>query len=1137
MINTSDKIIVISKDDLDSAIRKSLFSVLAHLESRYGKVPDRVLWDSPNIFRQLFSEAKLRAGANFDAEFLQRALQFSLTNSRNQGVSEFLNSLPTYTDCSAPAASAIGSLKQGIKLLLVELWHKQVIILPTVFSGGPFFDPVPISNDLYKFIRSFEPKEKEQRKSASGVGGNARRMYFYMPRILWATTWGVVEDVSIYELADLHRSQLLYLSGKSSCPSISSEAVPWSLFLTELYRAFPDRVRYSLDQLKHYSQWLNSRRATDNPFSEFIPHAKRKISKKAPRAKPDPRLGNQKEVFEQLGGQNSHDATLEYFTKLVGKPRGGFDWLESEPTYPGREHVEHGNKAKLWRESFLAFIHHRQSVMGYETDKSVVTSLNLLADYLFLYLPWWKELFSESKIELPDSPKSFGRYTFVYRSSPELIEHFPVTILEIVKLRRISDDSQYQVIKYLQKYFQFVEQNFADDERIAGEHFKCPIYGEFDLPRVKKRTKTSKVVFPKNANGYLIYYGYAVEAFGEFLQDKCLEREFSQPEIGELQRSRWLSTERYGFVPIVRYRGKLTPLFTIPNVFTWASRTIKQVDLHSEERFIPHLTVLRLLVLAIEVGLRLMGLRWLDRRTWDSKNVEAPDISRFSFYPTDKYVYGLNVSTDKTKNEAWDTSMVFRVRSMMLREQKFQLSIDESMIDLEVPYANREHSRFGRILPLFRSAKSPEPILEATYHKYWLSFITGFQEFYGVVNGSKTQFVKIVPRGEIVQVKVDTESGAQYCPVSILAINTPHACRATFATNRQGILETSDIADLLGHNSVEVTAYYQAPRAEDLNKKLEDSDRALFEDYRIFDHGNASYIRPDKQGSSLVRSFSNNREETLQHFGFMPTVSLWSTDDSDKLDDDGLKILRDGPMSLIRFRETHICPVGEECPSDVIKSTGGFKRCGICPLAVKCIDHLPGIAAKKNALVERIQYLTKQRERLEASGENAAADALWDEVDLETNELMGWQLSEEILAKIYHESILKSNSDSEETVYHVERPDIVRRHLQRIVRKTRQTDFLLHRIAESNAFPSLQTPQIQAIAANIRRKLLAGKSLPDFVSDVPGPDEVKVTAALLKTVMKANELSIEDMSNRLMDNIVTLPGVMPFKLEGNSNEG
>jgi len=516
---------------------------------------------------------------------------------------------------------------------------------------------------------------------------------------------------------------------------------------------------------------------------------------------------------------------------------------------------------------------------------------------------------------------------------------------------------------------------------------------------------------------------------------------------------------------------------------------------------------------AVEVGLRLAGLRWLDRRTWDKDNIGCPSDGQFSYRPEQQYVYSLYVNTDKTKEGGWTTSVVFRVRALLLREQRFQESVDEDGMDEEVPYQGRAHSRFGKVLPLFRSENSPVPINENRYQAYWVLYLIGFQNFMEAATGTFVPFTKVEPRGRAegsTPKVVVGDDGIRYSPVSILAISTPHACRASFATNRQGVLETSDIALLIGHEDPVVTEYYQSPRAEDVKAKLEQGDQALCGDHRMFERGNTPYVRADKEESPLVRSFKQDREGTIKSFGFMPAMSLWSLSDTEGDNEDALEALRNGPMSLIRFRETHICPVGEECPADVVQAAGGFKRCGLCPLALKCVDHLPAISAKKNALMERIKYLTQQKERLHDLGETAAVEAIWEEMELETNELLGWQLSEEILSKIYEEQ-----KGQDVLTYHAEQPDMVRRHLQRVVKKTDTTQFLLQRIAEANAYPSMQSPQIQAVAAGIRRRLLAGRPVPDLLADVPGPDDILVAAKLLKTVMQANDLSLEQMGEQL----------------------
>ena len=69
--------------------------------------------------------------------------------------------------------------------------------------------------------------------------------------------------------------------------------------------------------------------------------------------------------------------------------------------------------------------------------------------------------------------------------------------------------------------------------------------------------------------------------------------------------------------------------------------------------------------------------------------------------------------------------------------------------------------------------------------------------------------------------------------------------------------------------------------------------------------------------------------------------------------------------TIIRWHDTHVCPVGNQCPAEVIANIGAMNRCGICPLAAKCIDHLPAIDAKQSELHERIKTAgTRQRLRV-----------------------------------------------------------------------------------------------------------------------------------------------------------------------------
>jgi hypothetical protein len=339
-----------------------------------------------------------------------------------------------------------------------------------------------------------------------------------------------------------------------------------------------------------------------------------------------------------------------------------------------------------------------------------------------------------------------------------------------------------------------------------------------------------------------------------------------------------------------------------------------------------------------------------------------------------------------------------------------------------------------------------------------------------------------------------------YCPISTLAIHTPHACRATFATNRKGVLELSDAAELLGHADVVVTAHYDKPGEEDLRQRLRESDSAIVSDFVQFQGESGVHVRADRPDSALVKSFNRNREATVKAFKFMPPIALWSTEDS-KEEAPGLRMLREGPMSKVRFRETHICPVGEECPADILEQIGEPRRCGSCPLAMKCVDHLPAIAAKRNQLLERVKYQHKRLKHLQERGEpTAVLDEVWECIELDVNELLGWQLSQEVLERMRKESIEDGN---------------VLLHVERVTRSSNTAEFVLQRIADSNAYPSLATPQVQLAASQVKRKLLAGQGLDALTFDDDDFSDIRGVSSLLALMMKTEGISMKQVAARL----------------------
>lgn len=1077
---------------LHKAVQESISKVIEMLEED-GSRPSGPIDYQRFAFTTLFRKGTLPKGQKYDEAFLDAMLVVVQTLPPNYAKAAMAE-LGKCSTVNTPPASGMRSLRRGLKLLLVDLWHRGALLLPTIFNAGPSFDLSHFSTTLIDWTRKFE----------TDASPSDRRLYYFGHRLLWATTWREPADVSLLEVAALTRARVRHQHGKSDEAIASASALPIGLFASRLREAFPDEVSYTVAELAQYSNWVLSHVVADVSLEDYDP------DNRPARVRP-PRPHRRKKPHEEfpretVENEDPHEVILRNVRWLKKSARVQQDWRGGQyPTYVDREHVNVAALAKVWVECFEAFMHHRKVVKGYRDAESVLSSLNLLADYLFYYLPWWKELFPESRVELPLTPRALVRYTFVARHAPAPVSEVPVTLVDIIRMRR-SDETTRVSLHHLRLFFAFIETNYADDESVAGPSFKSPLNIEFDAPRAKAKGKTNKEVIPKHIYGYLLFYCYAVEAFGMHLEEMAKAGTLPLKRKA-LAAAAQFDAAAFGFVPSVKYRGQTHPLSHIPNVWAWVERTLKPSDgSPGANVYMPHPSPLRMLIASLETGLRVQSIQWLDRLGWCSLQGKTSPES---------YTFPLLVNTDKTKTHSWRTFIVYRVQHLLLRQVAFQRQFADADAYGPVDYEGLEDSPFDTISPLFRATGSGYPFSDNAYHRYWKFLMVGFEAFYHSVTGERhVRMYKLQPRlhddGTPIVAHESYSESRPYCPISISPVHTPHSCRATFATNRKGVLALSDTAELLGHANEVVTAHYDKPDENDIRQRLVDSDTAIVADFAQFHEGAAGHVRADKPDSALVKSFTRNRAAAVQAFKFMPSIALWSTEDS-KEEALGLTLLREGPMSKIRYRETHICPVGEECPADILEQIGEPRRCGSCPLAMKCVDHLPAIAAKRNQLLERIKYLHNRREHLEERGEpHAVLDEVWEAIELDANELIGWQLSEEVLG-----NMLETPAEDGSVVLHVEQPEVVKRHLKRVSRSSTAVELMLQRIADSNAYPSLATPQVMLAANQVKRRLMAGQGLDALTFEQDGFDDLKGVSAMLALMMKTEGISMKQVAAEL----------------------
>lgn len=1163
MINNTDRPVVLAEgEELDRRIRSGINKFLEVLDEKYDI--KRQLADHPTRIKGGFGKDPVRACYRYfmienlikepygDA-FIQALMDVAIINNRNVGITDALINLNKFLNHSASLPAHVSSRVKGfIKLLLFILWGEKAIVLPYSFHlGGSALHEynriiTSIESEVAAFFRKYKSAlaHLNQDEMALPLSG-AERIYKYGPRLIWATNYHRFEDVNITELSQLYKSITVEEDGGWRGTSVP----PLALMLRELIKHHVSRVNYIESDIDDFALWSMTSTLNRVSFVEFqakkseileereLNRLRSKSGKKATvklksKAGPAP---DKQDVFLNLSAADSHEAIVEYFTKMRGITRNGLEWLNRGAPYPGREHIDLKSISSLWVESWVAWLKYRKSVQGFDTEDGQYRAFNQLCDYLFLYLPWWKELFPDNDVNLPLSPNQLKRSIFIHRTQlhegkPIPIDKLPLTFIDILATRLPNRDSRYATLTQLIQYLDWIEIGFEGDSRIAGKDYRNPIK-RIDLPRIQKKSKTTKIPFSKRVYPHLLYYCYAVEAFGEYLQSLAMERPilFKGKHI---RQKKFISTgplpnqvddlgrvskeyledwpDGFGYVPYISYRGKNFPIYRLPDVFQWANRCINLSRYNIKPngvaaRWMPHLTVLRMLIGAVETGLRLQSIQWLDLRSWDSINKRNGIPPSYSFNMSDsensRFILPMYVPTDKTKEDAWDVNITFRLRACFYREQLFRDSIVEPDMGVEVDYDGIENSRFGKILPLFRSQKSPKPISDHNYFVYWVHLLWGFEEYFDSNISSDNEFIQFVYlRG------TDNEVVPDYSKTSvneILAINTPHACRATYATNRTGILDASEVAQQLGHRNTIVTAHYTVSTPELMAEKLEAIEKDIQANFGV--NSTSSYIRADDISGELYQSFQSDRMEAIKSFQFAPAISLWNTADLNS-DLDGINLLKRSPMSQIVFRETHICPVGERCPDDILAQIVEPKRCGLCPLAMRCVDHLPAIAAKINQLTMSVRAEIRRAEQMADRNEpDSAVDPFYESAELHASEIVAWQLSHDILL-----SMLELKGDELQNEYHAHSPEIVKKHLRVVSSNRSLSAFFLQRISDANAFPSMADPEIQRVADRYCRYILSDKNQPSLEQD-----PVTVLAGYIKTHMEPLGLTISDLAEKI----------------------
>lgn len=1105
MINTTDEILILEQDEnkLIAELRASLLEArnLLIRENKIRNVPEVLNKENKNLsFIYHFTEEKIN-NLHLDKNFLEKLLEYTEKKDGH-------NICVEYGFCPSNILLNNFYYKVGLKLTLLSLYKKGLILLPLRFTlGNGISEKIEskFDNPILKHFRNFF-----QNKNIEKYSKDFKQNFIpKITRLIRSININYLENIKIEDINNLH----IHIMDSQSGRKISQ--VPNGSFYVEFLMLELKDVNHKVnfDSIE-YKEWLSGYYTRHEKLNYLEYQSKKqelkeyrriyniedtknriKLNKNEKHKKIEEKISRTQkiELIEKL--KLNQKSLEEEFSIVSGKPK---IWSKTTPIYDGYEFLDFTKESKLWISVFDSYLNERVK-NGYETNQTQKTTFNMLMDYIFFYLNAWNIENPDKKISLPLTPKDFKRTLFL--KSPDELKNRPYTLLELFELKNRSANYKNRFLSNIKMLFSYIADYYEEDNNIWSISQKNPVK-DSDFFMQGRNKKTNKKIIPKKIYSLFKNYLNALEVFGEFLIKKYSNENLNS--VKDVTFKLELNCQEFGFIPFVKINNKIHPIQKVPNIYQWRIRTFNQNKLNEkngeiiETKWLPSNTLLRTYILALNTGLRSAQVLWLDIKNWDSLNEKDKQQT----------YYKLNVNTDKFKNEDWTTFISHQIRSSLLKEVAFQESMKEDFMNKECNYKGRENTRFPSIMPLFRiGSKDGYPIRYEKFAEHWVEILWGFQNFINEVLNEKYELITIK---KPLNVKIEGNEN-KFCPLNIKAAHTPHSMRATFCTHMAEYLERSEIAELVGHASDLVTSeVYIKPEEEVLKQKIAGAINVLDNGVNAsyFEKNSSVHIKPNLSTSSLQKAFSQSREQTIELFN-ITSISLNINQESEEQSQKAIKLLKDARMDQIVFDPTHICPVGGMCPQEVMSIIAEKRRCGLCPLALKCVDNLNPIYAKQRDLMREIK---NGKEKLDIAIKEKESEItltqIEEKVNLDIRELVSWKFSAEVLSNYYEQ--MKSDKDLEKKFY-VEKPEMVKNHLIK-VSVSNEKEYILTRLADANSYSQFNHPENKYRAELLRKEIIKNLNLIEY-DDLYVSEEqrIEVFCAMIKNMLESNSISLNQL--------------------------
>ncbi|WP_434761916.1 hypothetical protein [Vibrio fortis] len=758
----------------------------------------------------------------------------------------------------------------------------------------------------------------------------------------------------------------------------------------------------------------------------------------------------------------------------------------------------------IWIAAQLDYIRGTSNESG--TVKQKKMRLSFLNKYLFSYLPAYFKVGLSGRFVYPEQPEDLIHSLYIQRSNVFEMENrdkftegfqYPVTLQQFVydmtsavhREDTKGNNSGRDALLIISNFFDYL----AGLDSGLVQNFKNPLTGKAKERKGKRYVKNTKYVFG-------LEYWLGLRSFCNEVTSQMLDESKRSIESGRDCNSYIIVNRDVNIDGSFPMKIGRVSLEHIPQI-----KLIKHDDVRfkkgtkDENVYIHNHIAWSLMNLGLHSGLRRANAIWLD------------DKECFNLFSSaDSGFQRLIVTTDKAKDHSYPVVVSTDTMKMLKKVHEIKKMAMESnpAIGGEIPYYGNENSKWGNISPLFRLKNKHNDnacphLFSEIINEYEAFLIRNGVEFEPttlftpILHYSLNEFIHLNSIGEfdtkLCDVSVsyhDRHKGVPFTPVTRKTRVTPHSLRTMTASVFAPILGSDVVGKYLTGQSESTVDFYTKALPNSASKELINQIVTIMGT----DEQGAKTIISVRDSGINQKMFENELHDkprqTLDKYNAQ-SINFDLGDSNIQIN--GLHELGKGGSGNISYFRTHMCPVGGECPKEIV-DTFGEKKCFACPLTVTTNNHLPSLTATIRSLCDEIKTINTKLENFEMLEEEVKALKA-SKMDYIV-EASYWEVRKQVIEDSNHNGIYYVSDDGMQLMETVK------------AKGATEQEMLMLRLKETEGIPLLHSDKLKMQASRLRRRIeIKAKERVNQLNDELS--DLEFLAMVVRTKADLNGLSNE----------------------------